>query len=170
MTKLKMKYENPEDLNLATYNPRVISKRDFEALKRSILEFGFVDPVVVNKDGTVIGGNQRVKAALDLELEKVPTVRVDVNKIREKALNVALNKIHGDWDEVALGVIFQEIMLEGDFDMDLTGFTDQEVADILESPIPSSKETVTFMATKEKRVKCPGCGEEFNPSEHKVVK
>lgn len=80
----------------ATYNPRKDLKPndpEYQKIKKSILEFGFVSPLVVNKDMTVIGGHQRLKVLQELGFESVECTIVDLDKTKEKALNVALNKI-----------------------------------------------------------------------------
>ncbi len=80
----------------ATYNPRKdlkLNDPEYQKIKKSILEFGFVSPLVVNKDMTVIGGHQRLKVLQELGFESVECIIVDLDKTKEKALNVALNKI-----------------------------------------------------------------------------
>lgn len=80
----------------ATYNPRKDLKpndMEYQKIKKSILEFGFVSPLVVNKDMTVIGGHQRLKVLQELGFEEVECIIVNLDKTKEKALNIALNKI-----------------------------------------------------------------------------
>lgn len=114
-----------EKLKFAEYNPRTISTHDFESLQRSIDEFGWVENVVVNKRNmTIIGGHQRVRAAQALKLEEVPVVFVDLDAGKEKALNVALNKIGGEFDNDQLSELLHDLEAE---DFDLTGFTTEEL-------------------------------------------
>src|SRR5574344_1761369 len=90
------------ELKPAEYNPRKeLAPGDpaYEKIKKSIEEFGLADPLVVNKDMTVIGGHQRLSVAKELGYTEVPCAVVDVDKVREKALNIALNKITGAWDD-----------------------------------------------------------------------
>ena len=118
----------------ATYNPRKDLKPEddeYKKIKKSILEFGFVSPLVVNKDMTVIGGHQRLKVLQELGYEKVECIVVDLDKTKEKALNIALNKISGEWDTDKLESLLQELRMD-DFDLSLTGFDSDEVDDILE--------------------------------------
>ena len=75
-------------LKFADYNPREITDHDFEALKNAIKEFGIVDPVIVNKDNTIIGGHMRVRVAQELGIEKVPVSYVDLPEDRAKLLNL----------------------------------------------------------------------------------
>jgi hypothetical protein len=124
-------------LNPATYNPRKDLQKDdaeYIKLKRSIETFGYVEPVIINTDFTVIGGHQRLKVLKDLNFEKVDCVVVDVDKTKEKALNVALNKISGEWDMELLKDLMQDLKDE-DFDMELTGFDFDELNDLLENEI-----------------------------------
>ena len=91
----------PESLLPYPANPRTISAGQMAALQRSISQFGVVDPLVVRKsDHTVIGGHQRLEAARTLGLKTVPVVFVDLTESEASLLNIALNKISGDWDLV----------------------------------------------------------------------
>jgi ParB-like chromosome segregation protein Spo0J len=83
-------------------NPRKISDAELEALTRSIREFGFIDPVIALRDGTVIGGHQCLLAARKLGLKTIPTVYVDLPLEQARLLNLALNKISGSWDDELL--------------------------------------------------------------------
>ena len=116
-------------LKPAEYNPRKKLKKgdkEYEKIKNSIEEFGFADPLVVNKDMTIIGGHQRLTVAMDLGYKVVPCAVVDVDKVREKALNIALNKITGAWDETLLADLLTDLK-EADYDLDWTGFDAAEV-------------------------------------------
>ena len=116
-------------LKPAQYNPRKKLKpgdKEYEKIKNSIEEFGFADPLVVNADMTIIGGHQRLTVAMDLGYTEVPCAVVDVDKVREKALNIALNKITGAWDDDMLAQLLQDIQ-ESDFDLGKTGFDPPEI-------------------------------------------
>lgn len=121
-------------LNPAKYNPRVALKpgdRAYEKLRRSIEEYGYVDPIIVNKRGwVVVGGHQRLRVMRDMGVTEVDVSVVDLTPDKEKALNVALNKITGDWDMAALGELLEELK-DGGFDMELTGFDDDEIDKII---------------------------------------
>jgi hypothetical protein len=118
----------PNTLQFAEYNPREITEHDFEALKSSIKEFGFVEPVVANKSNRqIIGGHMRVRAALELGLEKVPVVWVELDEVRAKILNLSLNRISGRWDIGKLEQVVYDLTQVPDVDLKLTGFEDWEL-------------------------------------------
>ena len=121
------------DLHPAEYNPRIELKPGdpaYEKIARSIEQFGYVDPLVVNKDGTVIGGHQRLRVLKDLGATEADVVVLDLDKDHGKALNIALNKITGDWDPVKLTELIGELDLDG-YDLSLTGYSEKELEAIL---------------------------------------
>ena len=122
-----------KDLKPAVYNPRKKLKKgdkEYEKIKQSLLKFGYVDPIIVNEDLTLIGGHQRLTVLKDLDYETAKCVIVDLPKEDEKALNIALNKITGQWDEALLADLLLDLQ-ESDFNLDLTGFEPPEIDDIL---------------------------------------
>jgi DNA modification methylase len=117
------------DLKPAAYNPRKKLKpgdKEYEKIKNSIKEFGFADPLVVNSDMTIIGGHQRLTVAMGLGYTEVPCAVVNIDKTREKALNIALNKITGEWDENLLADLLKDLDA-ADFNTELTGFDPPEM-------------------------------------------
>lgn len=127
-TKLNLQEMRLADLHPAEYNPRVELKPDdpeYQKIRRSIEEFGYADPIIANQDGTIIGGHQRYNVLRDLGYETVQVVVVDLDKPREKALNLALNKITGSWDEEKVYDLLMELDLS-DIDMQLSGFERDE--------------------------------------------
>ena len=122
-----------KELKPAAYNPRKKLKKgdkEYEKIKQSLLKFGYVDPILVNEDLTVIGGHQRLTVLKDLDYETAKCVIVKLSKEDEKALNIALNKITGQWDESLLADLLLDLQ-ESDFNLDLTGFEPPEIDDIL---------------------------------------
>ena len=119
-----------DSLKPAAYNPRKKLKKgdkEYKKIKKSIEEFGYVDPIIVNFNGTVIGGHQRLTVLSDLGYKEVQCVQVridDENKV--KALNVALNKITGAWNEELLADLMVDLQ-DADFNLDLTGFEAPEI-------------------------------------------
>ena len=104
---------------------------EYQKIKRSIETFGYIDPIIINHDGTIIGGHQRHTVLSDLGYTEVDVVVLNLNKEDEKALNVALNKISGEWDELKLKDLLVELDL-GDYDITLTGFDTQELEALVE--------------------------------------
>lgn len=123
-----------EDIKPAEYNPRVrLTEVDHEykALKASIDEFGLVVPLIVNeRTGTLVSGHQRLNVMLSEGVEETEVVIVDMEPEREKALCIALNKISGQWDYGALADILEELR-DSPVDILATGFSDDEIADLL---------------------------------------
>ena len=123
--KLKTKLLIPAD-----YNPRKDLKPgdpEYEKLKRSIEQFGYVEPVIWNKTTShVVGGHQRLKVLLDMGITEVECVVIEMNEEKEKALNIALNKISGDWDKDKLMLLIADLQ-GADFDVSLTGFEPAEL-------------------------------------------
>lgn len=117
-------------LKPAAYNPRKQLKpgdKEYEKIKNSIKEFGYVEPIIVNYDMTVIGGHQRLNVLKDLGYEDVQCVVVHIeDEHKVKALNIALNKITGAWNETMLADLLVDLQ-SVDFDLDLTGFEAPEV-------------------------------------------
>lgn len=114
----------------ADYNPRKDLKPgdpEYEKLKRSIEQFGYVEPVIWNKTTShVVGGHQRLKVLLDMGITEVECVVIEMNEEKEKALNIALNKISGDWDKDKLMLLIADLQ-GADFDVSLTGFDPAEL-------------------------------------------
>ena len=138
-------------LKPAEYNPRKKLKKgdkEYEKIKNSIEEFGFADPLVVNADMTIIGGHQRLTVAMDLGYTEVPCAVVDVDKVREKALNIALNKITGAWDEQMLADLLTDLK-EADYDLDWTGFEAAEVEQLFSNIYDKKVKEDSFDVDKE---------------------
>lgn len=130
--------KNTKDLLPAEYNPRKDLKpgdAEYEKLKRSITEFGYVEPVIWNKTtGRVVGGHQRLKVLMDMGITEVECVVVELSEEKEKALNIALNKISGEWDKDKLTLLITD--LQGtDFDVSLTGFEPAEIDDLFKDSV-----------------------------------
>ena len=125
-----------EELKAAPYNPRKNLKpgdKEYEKLKRSIEEFGYVEPVIWNKrTGMVVGGHQRLKVIKDLGYTEVDCVIVDLDEKKERALNVALNKISGEWDNEMLANLLKDLDKSG-YDITLTGFDMAEAQELFGS-------------------------------------
>ena len=119
------------DINPAPYNPRADLKPsdlEYKKLKKSIDEFDLVEPLILNeRNNVLIGGHQRLKILKERGDETVDVSLMDLDEAKEKALNVALNKNLGQWDNKKLNLIFEELKGIDDFDIELTGFDDFEI-------------------------------------------
>jgi DNA modification methylase len=115
----------------APFNPRTISEHDLKSLGRSLRYFGPVEPVVVNqRSGHIVGGHQRVKAAEAEGIDTLPVVYVDLDDPSERQLNLALNRISGEFDVDKLQEVLADLQRAG-ADLELTGFTDTEIEEFL---------------------------------------
>lgn len=130
--------KNTADLLPADYNPRKDLKpgdAEYEKLKRSIEQFGYVEPVIWNQTtGRVVGGHQRLKVLMDMGMAEVDCVVVEMDEDKEKALNIALNKISGDWDKDKLALLIADLQ-GADFDVSLTGFEPAEIDDLFKETL-----------------------------------
>lgn len=125
---------NVKSINPALYNPRKDLKPgdpEYEKLRKSITEFDMVEPLVWNKrTGNLVGGHQRLKILQEIGASEVDVSVVDLDSSKEKALNLALNKIQGDWDLPKLKDLLEELDT-GEFDIEITGFDDKEIEDLM---------------------------------------
>lgn len=121
------------ELKAAVYNPRrdlQPEDAEYKKLKRSIEEFGYVEPIIWNeRTGNVVGGHQRLKVLLEKGQEDIECVVVDLEEKDEKILNVLLNKVKGRWDIGKLADLLQELDDAGE--MEVTGFEDWELQSLL---------------------------------------
>lgn len=134
------------DLVPAEYNPRKKLKpgdKEYEKIKNSITEFGYVEPIIVNADLTIIGGHQRVTVLSDLGYEEIDCILIDIDKNREKALNIALNKITGEWNKELLADLITDLQ-DSDFDIAFTGFEPPEIEQLFNSVHDKSVEEDDF--------------------------
>ena len=173
-----------EKLNPAKYNPRKNLKPgdpEYEKLKRSITEFGYVEPIIWNKrTGNIVGGHQRYKVLLELGYKEVNCVVLDIDEQKEKALNVALNKITGEFDIPLLTDLLKDINDSG-FDVSLTGFDADEIdilfrdsvvagvkEDEFDKPLPEkpiSRQGDIWMLGKHKLI----CGDSTKPETYSML-
>ncbi|MDY0407331.1 site-specific DNA-methyltransferase [Paracerasibacillus soli] len=141
-----------EQLIPADYNPRKDLQpgdSEYEKIKRSLEEFGYVDPVIWNKTtGRVVGGHQRLKVLASMGRTEVECVVVELDEEKEKALNVALNKISGDWDKEKLAVLMTDLDA-ADFDVSLTGFDASEIDDLFKDTLRDGVEDDDFDVDEE---------------------
>lgn len=123
-------------INPAPYNPRIDLQpgdHEYDSLKQSIDKFGYVDPLIWNeRTGHLVGGHQRFKVLMEDKPSEILVSVVSLNDQDEKALNVALNKISGHWDENKLEKLLTELK-DNNLDLETIGFTEEEYEDLLDS-------------------------------------
>ncbi len=139
-----------KDLNPATYNPRIITDDEYEGLKNSLRTFGLVEPIVINKDNTIIGGHQRTRAWEELGNTEIDCYIVDLDKKLEKKLNVVLNShaISGKYDDILLGEVLEELKLDDDyFDLKLDRLETVSFDDLNEQTEIDSEEKDIYSVT-----------------------
>lgn len=150
------------EIKAAAYNPRKKLKAgdpEYEKLKKAIKEFDLVEPLIWNKQtGNLVGGHQRLTVLKDLGYKEVDVSIVDLDLQKEKALNIALNKISGEWDVPLLKDILQEIDT-GFFDVEVTGFDAAELESLM-TQVHLPDEQVANQS-EPKIIKCPECNHSF---------
>lgn len=152
---MKIEVVKIDELKPAEYNPRKDLKpedEEYQRIKKSIEMFGYVAPIIVNKDKTVIGGHQRLKILKELGCKDIECVVVDLNKDNEKALNISLNNNSGKWDTLKLEDLIKELSKKID-DLSVTGFSEDELEDILKNDIELEEEF--DVEVKAKEIKAP---------------
>ncbi len=135
-------------INPAPYNPRIDLKpedREYKKLKQSIETYGYVEPLVWNKKTkTLVSGHQRFKILLEQGFEEVDVSVVNLPLPKEKALNLALNKIRGDWNEEKLASLLEELSEMPDFNVELTGFDLPEISQLFDSQFEDKEDGFDF--------------------------
>lgn len=170
---MRIEKKKVTDLIPADYNPRKDLKpgdKEYEKLKRSIHEFGYVDPLIWNQHTRrLVGGHQRLKVLKDMGIEDVDVVIVDMGEEKEKALNVALNKISGDWDKNKLMLLITDLQGE-DFDVSLTGFDPEELDDLFKDDLKDDVKDDNFDVDKElKKPTMTKPGDLWQMGEHRLL-
>jgi DNA modification methylase len=122
-----------ENLHPDPANANRMSDEELDALEKSMRRFGIVQPIVALRDGTVVGGHQRLTVARRIGYEVVPVIWVDLSSEQGRLLGLALNKISGTWDEALLGRLLAELQMVPDIDLSISGFREDEVAALLRS-------------------------------------
>ena len=134
MTKTTTDFELVDINKLIPYvnNARTHSREQIQKLRSSLREFGFVNPVIIDKEYNVIAGHGRISAAKEEGIQQVPCVYVDyLTEAQKKAYILADNRMALDagWDDELLAVEMEELQNLG-FDLGLTGFDEKELADL----------------------------------------
>ena len=133
--KLYLEYVPIEKLKKWDLNPRVMPEDQAAALTRSLQRFDIVEPLVVDQHNRICGGHQRYDQLVALGVKQVPVIRKHLTPNEFKALNLALNRISGEWDEQKLAPLLAELR---DFpEIDLTGFQTAEIDKLIREIMPT---------------------------------
>lgn len=168
-----IKKKNVADLLPAEYNPRKDLKpgdAEYEKLKRSITEFGYVEPVIWNQTtGRVVGGHQRLKVLQEMGMTEIDCVIIEVSEEKEKALNIALNKISGDWDTDKLALLITDLQ-GSDLDVSLTGFEPAEIDALFKDDIKDGVKDDDFDVEEElKKPTITKSGDIWTLGNHRLI-
>lgn len=155
---MEIVYISPGKLIPYENNAKIHTPDQVERIANSIREFGFQQPIVVDKDNVVIIGHGRLFAAKELMLDTVPVVRAEnLTEDQVKALRLADNKLNeSPYDFTRLEAELAELSIDG-FDMEQFGFTEPGSTD-QESPDAFRE----YDEETETANKCPRCGYEWN--------
>lgn len=188
------------DIVPARYNPRRITNEDYEKLTNSINEFGLVDPIIINLNNNhIIGGHQRYDVLFSQYLENneyetlllikrgdigwvFPDEELKVKDLNhEKAMNIVLNKVQGEFDNIKLGDLLNDLSIEG-LDLKITGFEKEEIKNLfsdvdvsgfgeglddnyIDDKEENPKKEVSNSKNR-KEITCPECGHVFFENEY----
>ena len=159
-------------------NPRVHPDSALDRLTRSIKEFGWTNPILVSADGFILAGHARLKAAEMAGLKEVPIVRLPLKGTKAEAYMIADNRLSEltSWDFPQLTDLLEEIDT-GEFDIEITGFSDKEAEDLMtqfyvpseglmdDDEIPEKVETICKTGDLWQLggyVICPKCGKQHS--------
>lgn len=154
MKEREIQYCNPEELIPYEKNPRD-NRAALDAIELSIEEYGFTNPILVNEEKVILAGHTRREAAILAGLEKVPYIVVDgLTEAQQKAYRLADNKLSelSIWDEDLLKEELEDL-LDADYDLSLTGFSDVDLTDLLKDE--EDLEDIEPEEPKEKKTTLP---------------
>lgn len=154
MKEREIQYCNPEELIPYEKNPRD-NRAALDAIELSIEEYGFTNPILVNEEKVILAGHTRREAAILAGLEKVPYIVVDgLTEAQQKAYRLADNKLSelSIWDEDLLKEELEDL-LDEDYDLSLTGFSDVDLTDLLKDE--DDLEDIEPEEPKEKKTTLP---------------
>lgn len=168
--KNRLQYISPRQLVNYQHNSRTHSDSQIEQIKKSILEFGFTNPVLIDEENVLIAGHGRTAAALQLQLDYIPAIRlIGLPEAKKKALRIADNKLplNAGWDDEQLKIEVFDLK-EENFNLDVLGFSNDELSCYLEDVnIDDFFEKVEKSQQSEqkqkqsKTINCPHCGKDI---------
>ena len=151
-------------------NSRKHSDDQVAQIAASIKEFGWTNPILVDGDNGIIAGHGRIMAAKKLGMTEVPVIELaHLSKEQRKALIIADNKLalNSDWDSNLLAIELKDLQDLG-FDLNLTGFAENELSNIIETKnfdVGTIEDQGKLDEIKPKYVACPDCGHEFDAND-----
>jgi len=151
-------------------NSRKHSDDQVTQIAASIKEFGWTNPILVDGDNGIIAGHGRIMAAKKLNMTEVPVIELaHLSKEQRKALIIADNKLalNSDWDSNLLAIELKDLQDLG-FDLNLTGFAENELSNIIEIKnfdVGTIEDQGKLDEIKPKYVACPDCGHEFDAND-----
>ena len=142
----------------------------YEDLKRSIQKNDYLEPIVWNRrTGNIVGGEKRWRILTDLGYTEIDVIPLDIDEVREKEINLALNNIHSTNDDAKLAQLLSELLDVGD--LEATGFNEEEANRIIENMNLDIDAFFSALTPKEENqeeqsdeIQCPHCGKWFVPS------
>ena len=163
---MKIEIKSISDIKANSYNPNVIDEKRFKALVENIKKFGFLSPILIDRDNTIIDGAHRLRAAQEAGLKEIQCVicegAEDIKNYR-KLLTLSMNNLRGENDEGK----FEDVIKELGFDMDYldiekyTGFDVNEITDIIQNNSSVKFDENKNDAQDQPLQKCPKCGFAF---------
>lgn len=156
---LKYEMRSTDKITMYAQNPRKIDQLAVAKVKGSIHAFGFINPIIVDKDGVILAGHTRYTAALELGLKEIPViVAKDLSDAKAKGYRIADNKTaqYSAWDMDLLALELQELDADEnlDFNLEMTGFEGEEIDKMLEGAlemeIPADSGESTDLDNKKK--------------------
>lgn len=164
---MEVKKVKIDELKPHPKNPRIHPDSAIEKLERSIREFGWTNPVLVSRDGYILAGHARVKAAKKAGIEEVPVIYLELEGAKAEAYMIADNRLQEEtkWDNEILEKLIKDLS-EIDFDLKLTGFDKGEIDDILDDLLYKDNFKVDLEDLIEPRIKR---GEVWQLGRHKVI-
>ena len=160
---MQLSMRKPETLIAYENNARTHSDEQIQEIADSIKNFGFNDPVEIGEDNVIISGHARALAAVLAGLETIPVVTLPaMDENARKAYILAANKIaqNAGWDPNLLKIEFESLLAD-DFNVELTGFSDEEIESFINPKIVQDSEQIELDLSDHK-VECPSCGHKFD--------
>ena len=157
----KLLIKKLSDLAPAKYNPRKITDEALGRLTKSLAELGNLQPITWNaKTGNIVGGHQRLKCYQAMGKEEVEVWAVWLDEAKEKAANVALNKLSGEFEFGMLKDLIEEIDT-GEIDLEITGFSLEDLGELMGKSFSEKTSPEDFKEIDENiktEHECPKCG------------